>query len=234
MRLLLVFALLASLAIAPAHGQIPSPDFPHVVVSGDAKILVAPDIATIEFEILAFEQSSSSALEQMQSQVLLALEVLRSEGVPAEAITAYAIEKKVERARQGGNQLDILGYFVSRHFSVDLDDLSSFNELITALMQIDNLTMEYASFDVSDRQAIKSKLTSQAAESARVNAEIMAGGVGARVQSVFSVYVDESRSGSGVFHLFGGGGPAGAPATIFKPATIEISESLRVIFRIDN
>ena len=225
---------MVSLAITPAYGQIPSPDFPHVMVSGQAKILVAPDIATIEFEVLAFGQSSSGALKQMQTQVLLALEVLESGDIPAEAITAYAVEKKVERARQGGNQLEILGYFVSRRFSVDLDDLSSFNELITALIQIDNLTMEYATFDVADRQAIKSELTSQAAENARLNAEIMAGGVGAKVRSVFSVYVDQYSSGSGGFHLFSDGEAAGVPTTIFKPATIEISETLQVIFRIDN
>jgi len=215
------------------------PQLPSVHAEGKATKEVVPDEATITFYIRAFDAQSEIALEQLHTQTEEALAVLKAADIPDKDITGFSLSKQVERSSQDRNELEILGYYISREFRVELEDLDKFSSLAADLMEINNLTSVHARFDVSDRDRIEVELVLEAAADARAKAENMARGMSVEIASVLSISQDSYNSYSARFALrapaaFSMVADSRMQLSLFMPATITVSKTVNVSFEIEN
>ncbi len=240
------FPLIVSLCIliAPSVSANSWPDFPIIVAEGRALLEVAPEKVDVRLEVIAFDEDSAIAVDTVETQLGDVLAVLSRFDIPAEAITSHDLEKRIERARHDYKNLDILGYNVSRSLKFELEDLAKFSDLIGALAGINNVSIKNAYFDVLDRSEHERELMNQAAEDARQQAENMAAGLGVELGDVFAVSESGYVSRTAQFALSIGDGPypmmadsaspGGLGRSVFMPSTIEMTQTLNVIFRIQD
>ncbi|WP_394391149.1 SIMPL domain-containing protein [Shewanella woodyi] len=237
-RIILALILLAS---APFGYSANLPDFPFVVSVGNAEREVKPDIATLNLEIISFEEKSDLSLEKVSTATESVLKVLQSYGVKSEAIEATDIEKSTKRKRDSDyNRLEILGYEVSRSLTIELRDLSKYSELISDIVAIDNLSSVQTAFDASNRKDIERALVNAASIDAREKAEQMAESLNTEIHSVYAISQD-SDFGS-FFATFGARSDQmmaslysshQAHVAMFVPKNIKIRQGINVVFKIE-
>lgn len=216
------------------------PTFPFVHAEGEAELEVPPENATVRFTVATFHQESAVALETLQAQVAKALDVLAEAKVPQDRITGFDLQKFVERAQDDDyNELEILGYHLSRHFEVELTDLKMFSPLVAELMALDNVSPVNAEFDIENRDEIESRLVLEAAQDARRRAEDMARSMGVSIESVFAISETPIASIERTFRLSSDSYSVSAfkidarfQDQLFKPDTIEFRKSVNVLFKL--
>jgi len=237
LALVIFLSVLAAPTTVAADGW---PDFPFLVAEGNATAKVPPDKAKLSLSVSAFDANSSVAVETVQNRIGKVLSVFKKYAVPATSITSHNLVKEVERSSEDRVELEIIGYYVSRRMSVNLDDISQFSDLVADLASLDNVSSINTAFDVSNREDIEANLMSSAGSDARRKAESMARGMDTSLGSIFAI---SESSVSSSLALFGmdDGSPyyAGAPsslggyaATVFVPSTITLRQSVNVIFEL--
>ena len=236
-RIILALILLAS---APFGYSANLPDFPFVVSIGNAEREVKPDMATINLGIISFEDKSDLSLEKVGAATEGVLKVLQSYGVNSEAIEATDIEKSTKRTRDSDyNRLEILGYEVSRAFTIELRDLSKYSELISDIVAIDNVSSVQTTFDASNRKDIERALVTVASIDARDKAEQMAESLNTAIHSVYAISQNSDfRSffatfGSKSDHIMADMQRSNrAHVAMFVPKKIKIRQGINVVFKI--
>ena len=237
LALVIFLSVLAAPTTVAADGW---PDFPFLVAEGKATAEVPPDKAKLSLSVSAFDANSSVAVETVQNRIGEVLSVFKKYAVPGTSITSHNLVKEVERSSEDRVELEIIGYYVSRRMSVDLDDISQFSDLVADLASLDNVSSINTAFDVSTREDIEANLMSSAGSDARRKAESMARGMDTSLGSIFAISESSVSSSLALFGM-GDGSPyyAGAPsirggyaATVFVPSTITLRQSVNVIFEL--
>lgn len=242
MRILFAVSPLLFAILIPNPSQADWPQFPFVHAEGEARVEVPPDKASIRVSLTTFHRESEIGLETLQVQLTKAVDVLEQAGVPEDQITGFDLKKMVVRSRDDdNNELEILGYYFSRDFEVELTDLETFSALVTELMAIDNVTTVDADFDIESRDRVESNLVREAGEDARRRAEEMARTMDVSIESVFAISESPVASVGLAFGLTSdsytvmGERPSKRglfTSTIFVPEAIELRKSVNVLFRL--
>ncbi|WP_417915631.1 SIMPL domain-containing protein [Candidatus Electronema sp. JM] len=171
------------------------PDFPFVYAQGEAEKKIPPDIATISFKVQQYDESAEKALDTVQKRCAELVVFLTEQQISKDDIVAYQIDKRAVREQKinSFNQLKILGYEATRSFSVKLKELSRYEQIIKKLLAFQNVIYVNTMFDRTDRKKIEADLIAEASSNAKSQAELMASGFGAEVESVFSVSQEDFR-----------------------------------------
>jgi hypothetical protein len=218
----------------------PLPEFPFVYVRGEAARSLAPDKALITFDITSYHTNAADAYRQQAESADQALAFTQQLGVPADAITAQAIEKRsVRREDEKDNELEIIGYETERTVKIEVSDLALFPKLIEFLYTQPRIEEISVVFGRKDETAILKGLTEDACANAKENAERLTTGFQKRVKRVRAI----SESGfSGLGQPFGlyedGSGFAAYRMTSERqdfrviPSTISFRKTVYAIFEI--
>ncbi len=241
-HLLCTFLLTVALAIAAPIPALADdlPPFPFMLVEGKAVAEVRPDKATLSVRVSAFDPQSAVAVGRVQKQLTALLGTLEKYAIPDDAITSFNLVKEIERDRKDRVELEIVGYHVSRRLKVELLDISQFSELIADIASLDNVASLDASFDVTDREAIEIRLMNEAGADARRSGENLVQGISRTVGAVYAISRSPIRSSVANFAI---GANRAYPAmmninapyerTIFEPSTIELRQSVHVMFELE-
>lgn len=221
------------------------PDFPFVTVQGTASKELPPDRADVSFTIETFDEKAETADRILADTTVAVLKVLSTLNIPDSAITAYEISKYTKRERGDNYQdLAILGYEMSRNFTVELDNIDNYAPLFEALMKMQNVADVDSNFSVSNADEITLSLISAAAENAKAKAQTMAAGLDVKLGKVFAFndsgsfdnffasFGVEQRFRSGAFEMSATRSRQRS-TTVFIPQTIELSKTVNVIYRIE-
>ena len=166
----------------------PIPDFPFVAVSGVASTKIKPDKAAITFSVMVYDASSATATNSVNETLQKVTAKIIKLGFPKESITADDLSKSAVRKKgENYNQLEILGYSVSRSVNVKINDINKYTDAIQLIMKIDNITSVRSSFDTTKRNEIEAELVSTACADAKRKATLMTEGIGAKLGDVFAI-----------------------------------------------
>ncbi|BBO27046.1 hypothetical protein AltI4_14340 [Alteromonas sp. I4] len=221
------------------------PDFPFVTVQGIASKELPPDRADVSFTIETFDEKAETADRILADTTVAVLNVLSTLNIPDSAITAFEISKYTKRERGDNYQdLAILGYEMSRDFTVELDNIDDYAPLFEALMKMQNVADVGSHFSVSNADEITLSLISAAAANAKAKAQTMAAGLDVKLGKVFAF--NDSGSFDNFFASFGVStseyaermrmqvsGLRQRSTTVFIPQTITLSKTVNVIYRIE-
>lgn len=225
----------------------PLPDFPFVTVTGESTKKVAPDTATIQLQVLVFEKRANTAQASLDKTTAKLLQVLQKNDIAPTSISSDEVNKRTKRSRDNRSyeELEILGYELSRQFTIELDDLKKYPHLSIDLLKLDNVVGVSSQFDVTNRQDIEVELIAEAGQKARTKAQLMASGLGVKLGPVFAM--NDTGSFQSFFATFGlesqsygyarGEKLASTRAgnqSSFIPEFIQISKRINVVYKLDN
>ncbi|MCG7531047.1 SIMPL domain-containing protein [Psychrobium sp. MM17-31] len=223
------------------------PDFPFVLVKGEATSKVAPDMATITFELIAYEKEANKAMDVVNVRGVEVVTLLKKYDVKLSDIQSFALYKEIRRQRNKDyEEGKIIGYEVSQSFDITLRNLADYSEIMDQLIGMKNLNDVNISFDVSNRKQLVQALVKKAANDAKLKASDLASGLGAELGSVYAATQDSSYNN--FFARFGvsessysgriermavSGSILQSPGmNMFTPETIELNKSIHVVYKL--
>jgi uncharacterized protein YggE len=220
------------------------PDFPFLFSVGTAKKEIPPDLATITFDIEAFDENPEKSLDTVKKRGSELIDLFKKLEIPTKDIETYEIDKRAVRQEKDYVELKILGYEVKQRFSIKLHELTRYASLIEKLLKYRNIANIDAQFDVAQRKELETALIADACANAKVQAENMANGIGTKLGSVFAV---SDRGFNELEDQFGMSSTRDTIRGMFKkammtsdsdeitfiPSTIEIGKKVNVIFNLE-
>ena len=225
----------------------PIPDFPFVTVTGESNRKVAPDMVTIELQALVFDKRAKMAQKKLEDTTANLIALLEANNIPLSKISSEQVNKRTKRARKNNSydNLEILGYELTRQFKIELDSLERFPKIYNALLKMENIIGISNRFDVSNKVEIGQELIAEAAAKAKNKATQMATGLGVELGSVFAF--NDTGSFQTFFATFGlQGNNTGyrydasesmamrSEKAAFIPEFINISKRINVVYKLNN
>ena len=243
-----LFGLLLIILSAFSASASPIPDFPFVTVTGESSRKVAPNMVTIQLQALVFDKKAKTAQLKLERTTEGLINLLATNGIELNKISSEQVNKRTKRARRNNSyeELEILGYELSRQFKIELDNLKHFAAISNALLKQENIVGISNRFDVSDKQEIAIELIAEAGAKAKNKATQMATGLDVELGSVFAF--NDTGSFQTFFATFGLESqvyrrdgieafsmPSSAKAkAAFIPEFIEISKRINVVYKLNN
>lgn len=235
MRAMWMFGLLAFAGMANAGT--PLPDGPHVVVSGEGKVSVAPDMATLRLSVVKRSQVAATAKNDADQAVNRFLAALGKRGVAGSDITASGLNLSEDSGRDDNGRRVSNGYVAERSIVVKLRALDRFDAVLDDALAAGVNRFGEATFESSRQTELVAQARSLAAQDAQRKAEDMARGFAAHAGRIYSIDSINS-AGSGMLGYSRGRDMLGTitvtgskvtPARYLQPQ-IEFNERVQAVF----
>lgn len=234
MRKAMLAVLLA--VTVPAWAGTPLPEGPHIVISGEGDVSVAPQRARIT---LSFEQRAAQPLLAKQAAdqaVSRYLAVLPGYNVGSDDITASDLSAQEEFDYDGKDRRVSRGFVASRSVTVVLDELERLNELLDAGLKAGASAVESVNFEAREADALRAQAKAKAVETAQRKARETAAAFGVRLGKVYSIDSVNSRQS----HVWGGDtflnrvqvGGSRLPVRYLQPQ-VKFTESVSAVFELE-
>jgi uncharacterized protein YggE len=185
-RFVLVCLLLAPISVL-ANGGLP--DKPYIYVKGMAGDEKSPDIVILRFDLVARAPDQPKANADVQARSTKVFSLLRERKVSDNDIVAEQIrsEADFEQAERYPRRGKLIGYVVTRQFSVKLRDVGAFPKLVDDLIAVANAEFTGIEGLFSKEKEIAKQLWDKAIADAREQAKRTAKELDMKVDSVFAV-----------------------------------------------
>ena len=160
---------------APAHAA-DLPAYPFIHVTAAADLHVMPDTGEIDFEIVTTDADLDAAWKLVHERLTASRALLAEQGVKVEDIS---VQDVLRRPLKEGERVTAIETRAAVHATVR--DLNGWTVLIQSLMALPNVEALAVAFSHSDAARIEGELVSQALGAARVKAQNIARGIGAKL-----------------------------------------------------
>lgn len=173
------------LALAPAAAVSAANDARVVTVSGRGEVAAPPDRARVSLAIMARAQQPRPAQDEVDKIVEAVLRVTDKLDIPRKHVdtTGLTIMPEYRWDREDEQQI-LVGYLVQRSIDVRLEDLSKLGRLMHETTSAGVNQVSPPVLESSDAPGQRRKALARAAEDARLNAEVLARTLDARLGAV--------------------------------------------------
>lgn len=180
------FMLAALLLSTPCLAGTALPDGPHVVASGDGKVTVAPDMATITLTAKNRNADASVAKRLVDQAVNALLKIAPGFGIGPKDVTAADLSLR-ESFTEDGDRRTPNGLVASREVTVDLRTLSKLAAFLDAAVAAGVNEVDNVDFASSHKDALRLQARTNAVANAREQAAGLATAFGASLGPVYSI-----------------------------------------------
>jgi len=192
-----IILLIAATAISACSGNVQfGQNQPRTIsVTGNAQVILAPDIAYISIGVHSEAQSATEAVASNNSLTQKVIDAIKSQGVDAKDIqtTNFSLYQQ-EKFDKNGNSLGIF-FMTGNTVYVTMRDITKIGNILDASIAAGANNIYGISFDVQDREAATSSGRDQAMADAQTQAEQLAKAAGATLGAVQSIqYYSNSPS----------------------------------------
>ena len=203
--------------------------------SGEGKVTVTPDIATVSLGIEAQEATVSEAQAEAQSAMDRVMDALNTNGVAEKDIqTQYFNISQITRWDDKNQQEIVIGYRVTNTVTAKIRDVTKAGIVIdaVALAGGDLTRVNYISFSVDEPTRYHDEARDKAMADARGKAEQLASLAGVKLGK--PTYISESSYSPPIYRDVPMEAIAPAPATPISPGEMEITLNVQVVYAIIN
>jgi uncharacterized protein YggE len=227
MRWILVVLLVLSLTMLPAGAQAPEPGRNQIVTSGNGRIEVSPDQATVSVGGQAQRATAAEAVADVSRTATQALERLRGLGLRPEAMRTSAVQVfPVYTSPRDGSAPQITGYRATYVLTVTVADLGLVGRVIDASIQAGANMVQGISFGLRDASRARNEALALAVREAREKGEVIAQAAGLRIGGIERIVEEGSSVQPREMRI------AAAPApTPVEPGTVSVTAQVTVVFR---
>jgi uncharacterized protein YggE len=201
--------------------------------SGEGKVIVTPDIATVSLGIEAQEATVSEAQAEAQSAMDRVMHALATNGVAEKDIqTQYFNISQITRWDDNNQQETVIGYRVTNTVTAKIRDVTKAGIVIDAVSLAggDLTRVNYITFSVDDPTRYHDEARDKAMADARGKAEQLASLAGVKLGK--PTYISESSYSPPVYREVPVEPVAPAPATPISPGEMEITLNVQVVYSI--
>lgn len=186
MKLILYACLALPLSLLAQDGL---PDKPYIYVEGKAEIEKSPDIVTLRFNLVARNPDQVKANQEVQTKASKTLALLKEKKVTESDIIAADLtsEPHFEDTDSGRNKGKLIGYKVTRLFSVKVRDLLVFPKLVDALFAIGSVEFSGIEAGLTKEKELQDEIWEKALVNAREQADRTVKAMGMKIDSVFAI-----------------------------------------------
>ena len=164
------------------------PDFPFINVSGTGELNIKPNRASMTFSIVVFNKVSTVASEQHSARVSETIKILKDFNIQNGDIESFNINKEIVRNRGDDYQeLAILGYSIQQHFTIELNSLDKYSEIMDSLLKQQNLEGLNSEFSVKEQKELQTKLVKMASEEALNKAKLLSSSMGVELGRLYAI-----------------------------------------------
>jgi len=168
-------AVAAVLHAAPARAA-DLPAYPFIHVTAAADLHVMPDTGEIDFDIVSTDADLEAAWKLVHERLTASRALLAAQGVKVEDVS---VQDVLRRPLKEGERVTAIETRAAVHATVR--DLNGWTALIQSLMGLPNVESLAVAFSRSDADKIEAELVNQALGAARVKAQNIARGIGAKL-----------------------------------------------------
>jgi uncharacterized protein YggE len=168
------FFLLSLLGPALAFGDGGLPNQPYIYVQGEAQVESPPDMVTMNFSVVATNLDQEAANKQAQEAATRILAMLDANKIPEKDVTASNLKAEPQYERDENspaNRGKLIGYTVTRPFTVKLHDLGILARLVDDLVATKGVEFAGIEPGLSNQKEIQQQAQSKALAIAREQAE---------------------------------------------------------------
>jgi len=244
-RLALIPLLLAALLVV--GGLFPSPSNAEaatqsteesrtISVTGQGRLTVKPDTATLSFGVTELKASPSEAYAALSASLNKISPAVKSMGLKDEQIQTSLFNLSAEYTWTQDKGQQLVGYRATTTLTVTTQDLDKVAALIQAAVDAGANQLNGLSFSVKDTDKLLESALDLAVDDAKAKAERVANRLGAKVVRVMSISVMDNGTpmytNRGSKDLaYGEAMPAAAPAPVFSGEST-FTASVSVVFEI--
>ncbi len=226
---------------AAAQGAEATPDSSSprsITMSGEGRVTVTPDIATVTVGVETMQPSLSEAQAEATSKMEAIIQAAKDAGVAEDDIvtTNYSVNV-IQEYDRNGNPTEISGYRVGNQVELTVRNIDDLGALLEAVVAQGANTIYGISFSVDDPTTAASQARRQAVENARQKADELADAVGAEITGVLSIKESAAPSSPPEVYeqeMAGADMAQGAAAPVpIQPGTGEIVVIVQVVYEIN-
>lgn len=155
------------------------PDYPFVHVTGNSFQAVVPDLASLDFEIVAPDADPAAARAVIEARVGEVRDLARQLGIEADDVVVREVRQGIRKEEKGANGGPL--YELRCDVHINVRNVANWAALAGGLLGKPNLDGFASAFDRTDTDTIHDELVTQAIQDARRQAEVMAAAGGRRV-----------------------------------------------------
>lgn len=221
----------------------PVPDYPFVHVVGSAFTAVLPDLAALDFEIVAVDADPDAAKTVLETRVGEIRALMQPLGLDTEDVVVREVRQTIRKGEQapGGGPL----YELRCDVKITVRNVTSWPALAAGVYGRPNLDGLSPSFDLSTIEQVKDELMANAIADARRRAGVIAAASGRRLGAVTAVTPEGIKNLSTAMGLQRDDGRmerrAGTPGAanvdreqLMALSAIKLMQPVDVIFRLEN
>ncbi len=169
-----------------ASGDSTNPEH-TIAVSGQGKVTVVPDMATVSLGVTTERPTAKAAREAAAEQMTKIVAALKALGIGDEDIATSNVSLNPTYDYPANAQPTIRGYQLQNTVTVTVNNIDQVSDVIDNSVQAGANTVNGVSFDVKDRAAAEAKAREAAVKDARAKADTIASGLGVSITGVASV-----------------------------------------------
>jgi uncharacterized protein YggE len=222
------------------------PDKPYIYVEGKAEIEKPADMVTLRFNLVARHPDQAKANQEVQAKANRIFALLKERKIAENDVVATDLksepqyEHEDESSRKRGK---IIGYSVTRSFTVTVRDVTTFAKMVDELLAIGGTEFSGIDAGLTKEKEVADEIFDKALANAREQAEKTLKPMGMKIDSVFAVSTAPFQDiQSRMFAapttervvVTGSYIPTGAdlPPSKYVLAPVQVSQSIHVIYLI--
>lgn len=165
------------------------PDKPYIYVEGKAEIEKSADVVTLRFDVVARNPDQNKANQEVQAKANKIFALLKEEKIAENDVIASDLqsEPQYEEKESGRRQGKVIGYAVTRSFSVKVRDVTAFAKMVDELLAIGGTQFSGIDTGLIKEKEVTDEMYAKALANARERADKTLKTMGMKVDSVFAV-----------------------------------------------
>jgi uncharacterized protein YggE len=166
------------------------PDKPYIYVEGKAEIEKPADMVTLRFDVVARNPDQAKANQEVQAKANQILALLKERKIAENDVIAADLrsEPQYENEEQAGRKYGkIIGYAVTRSFTVRVRDVKAFAKLVNELLAIGGTEFSWIEAELTKEKEVRDEIFEKALVNAHEQAEKTLKAMGMKIDSVFAV-----------------------------------------------
>jgi uncharacterized protein len=156
-------------------------------VTGEGKVTLSPDIATVQLGVVTEKPSAKAARQAAAVAMTNVVDAIRKLGIEEKDIATASISLSPVYNYPNNATPTIRGYQLQNTVTVTVRNLDQLGDLLDNSVVAGATTINGISFDVADRAAAESQAREAAVTDAKAKADTLAKGLGVRITGVASV-----------------------------------------------
>jgi uncharacterized protein YggE len=185
----LVLLALASLPLS-LFAENGLPDKPYIYVEGKAEIEKPADMVMLRFDLIARNPDQAKANQEVQTKANKIFALLKDRKIEENDVIAADLKSEPQYSRQeesARKQGKIIGYAVTRSFSVKVRDVTAFAKMVDELLAIGGTEFSGIETGLLKEKEVTDEMYEKALANARERADKTLKTMDMKVDSVFGV-----------------------------------------------